>query len=110
MMTVQAQVESSTGRILAYGDFPAGSPSEDIAIVDLDPVEAAKLAEPGEKTIDAEGVITVTPPPEPDPPPPSDAEVIAAMAGTIDPGGNTAIGELSIIVAAFAAMAQARGW
>jgi len=62
----QVQAQISDGLVIASGYFPAGSPDPaTVAIVDIyDPVEAAKLSQPGAKHINlTTGVITVTPPP-----------------------------------------------
>lgn len=65
---MQAQVEITTGLILAVGLFPAGSPdAETIAVVDLTPLQEASLTSPGSKVLNGDGTITVTPPELPDP-------------------------------------------
>jgi hypothetical protein len=79
----------------------------DDAYVDLLEV----LAEPnGGVRLAEDGALTVLDPPEPPEPEPSEAAGLVAMAETIDYGGNTAIEELSLILQAFASVAQQRGW
>lgn len=62
---MQAQIRRSDGLILALGSFPSGSPDPGVDIVDLTPEQLARLSEPGQKVLNADGTITVTPP---DPP------------------------------------------
>ncbi|HEX6786949.1 MAG TPA: hypothetical protein VF076_07110 [Acidimicrobiales bacterium] len=70
---IDAQVETATSVIVAWGHFPDGLAPESTGI-SLRPVlesEAPKLEQAGTKTMAADGIITVTPPP---PPPPIYAE------------------------------------
>lgn len=62
---MQAQVEITTGHILAIGEFPAGSPDpETVEIVDLTIEQEATLQsnERGQRVIAPNGSVTITPP------------------------------------------------
>lgn len=67
MSRVEVQVERATGRILASGQFPAGSPDPaTIDIVEITALQAAKFEQPGEKRLGKNGQVDMTPP-GPDP-------------------------------------------
>jgi hypothetical protein len=67
---LQAQVEISSGVILAVGHFPSGSPDPaTVSIEEISPDAWAAVAhQPGQKVLNQDGTITVQAPP---PPPPS---------------------------------------
>lgn len=60
-MSRTAIVETQTGAILVL-DSPILPEGADAHVVELSDAEAAKLGQPGKYTVDAEGVVTVTPP------------------------------------------------
>lgn len=66
-MTLEAQVRTTDSVIVAYGEFPDGLPpgATDLEIRPVRDDQAAKLGEPGVKTMAEDGLITVTLPPPP---------------------------------------------
>jgi hypothetical protein len=62
----QVQILRATRLILAFGDFPAGSPDPaTIDVLRVADTEFARLQSPGTKTLRADGTVVVTPPPPP---------------------------------------------
>jgi hypothetical protein len=60
---IHVQVDRASGKIVARGFFPDGSPNpQSIEVVELTDDRRAELDQPGEKTLNADGSITVTPP------------------------------------------------
>ncbi|HXI16418.1 MAG TPA: hypothetical protein VNM48_08605, partial [Chloroflexota bacterium] len=64
---LHAQVGSLTRDVLAVGYFPIAPDNGAVEVVEIDKATAARLSEPGRKTLSKAGVLTVTPPPPPDP-------------------------------------------
>ncbi|HXI15155.1 MAG TPA: hypothetical protein VNM48_02205 [Chloroflexota bacterium] len=64
---LHVQVGSLTRDVLAVGYFPTAPDDGAVEIVEIDQTTAARLREPGRKTLSKDGVLTVTPPPPPDP-------------------------------------------
>ena len=59
---MQIQVDRETREVLARGHFPAGVPDDAVEIVDLDDEQAARMLEPGRKTLAEDGTLAVEPP------------------------------------------------
>lgn len=88
----ELQVQNSDGLIVAYGQFPGGSPHPEITIVPLySHTEADKLKQPGDKFYDSNtGIITVTAPP-PVPPITSTTFPLTGKITTTDATAQTLI-------------------
>lgn len=57
----QVQYNPATRAILGYGAFPTAPPDVSYAVADVSDTEAAKLTQPGSKTLNADGTISIDP-------------------------------------------------
>jgi hypothetical protein len=89
---MQLLVDHTTRLILAYGSFPLAQPGADI--VQVDDTLLATLQQPGAKTLNADGTISVTPPAAIVPPPKTvDQQTVATWATSAVPAVTPAIAQ-----------------
>jgi hypothetical protein len=89
---MQLLVDHTTRLILAYGSFPLAQPGADI--VQVDDALLATLQQPGAKTLNADGTISVTPPGPIAPLPKSaDQQTVATWASSAAPLVTQAIAQ-----------------
>jgi hypothetical protein len=91
---MQLLVDHTTRAILAWGTFPSAQPGADV--VQVDDALLATLQQPGTKTLNADGTITVTPPTAAAlalPPKSVDQQTVATWASSATPLVTPAIAQ-----------------
>jgi hypothetical protein len=89
---VQVLVDHVTRVVLAYGYYPTSQPGGDV--LEVNDSQLAALQQPGAKTLNADGTISVTPPGPIVPPPKSaDQQTIATWATSAVPAVTPTIAQ-----------------
>ncbi len=89
---MQLLVDHVTRVVLGYGSFPTLQPGADV--VQVDDSLLATLQQPGAKTLNADGTISVTPPAAIVPPPKTaDQQTVATWASSATPLVTPAIAQ-----------------